>query len=78
MSPIGITIEDADGNAIAQDVALDKYVLHKGSADEQLRLDAAEELFRALKACRAVVHRHGQEREIDLLDAALAKARRQP
>ncbi len=72
-----VSIEDAKGNVIAEDFALDKYVLHRASAGERRRLDAAEEMFRALKTCRTVVYRYGTDRQSDLLDAALAKARGQ-
>jgi len=72
-----VSIEDPDGNVIAQDVALDKYVLHKGTVAQQRRLDAAEEMFKALTACRRVICRHGQDFHVDLLKTALAKARGQ-
>jgi glucose dehydrogenase len=34
------------------------------------------ELLAALEACRNIVYRHGQDHQMDILDAAIAKAQR--
>jgi hypothetical protein len=79
-----VSIEAADGKVIAEDVALDKYVLHKGTPAHQQRLDAAEEMFAALKAVAAFICKHGiadcmneSEWVVAKIHAALAKARGQ-
>jgi hypothetical protein len=79
-----VSIEGPDDNVIAQDVPLDDYVLHKATADEQLRLDAAEGMFEALCAQEVAEfdpdasRRKGYfDNARELRNAALAKARGQ-
>ena len=79
-----VSIEDPDGNTIAQDISLDNYVLHHADIDKRLKLDAAEIMFEALCAQEMAEYdpeasnRKGYFTNArELRNAALAKARGQ-
>lgn len=67
-----VSIDDPDGNTIAQDIPLDDFILHHANSEKRLRLEAAQEMFEALWAQETA------ERATDAsqLDELIARARK--
>jgi hypothetical protein len=79
-----VSIEDPDGDVIAEAIPLDDFVLHNADAEKRLKLDAAEAMFEALCAQemaefdREAGCRKGYfDNALELRKNALAKARGQ-
>ncbi len=79
-----VSIQDHEGNIVAEAISLDNYVLHNADTEKRLKLDAAEAMFEALCAQEMAEYDPEASRRKGYFDnarelrtVALAKARGQ-